>query len=120
MNGLKKAYLGVLLAVCVLFTAVGAGWSHPPSKLAIVYDRDGGVLTMTASHRVGDGKTHYINEFVLFIDGKKIDSITPSEQKDTTEAVATYSAGDLAKGAVVEVEAVCNKFGKLKEKIVIE
>ena len=117
---MKKTYLAVLLAVCALFTVVGAGWSHPPSELAIVYERDGGVLTMTASHRVGDGKTHYINEFVLFIDGKKIETITPSEQKEKTEAVATYTAGDLAKGTVVEVEATCNKFGKLKEKIVIE
>ena len=117
---MKKTYLAVLLAVWALFTAVGAGWSHPPSELAIVYVRDGGVLTITASHRVADGKTHYIKEFILFFDGKKIDSITPSGQTDMTEAVVIYTAGDLAKGTLVEVEASCNKFGKLKEKIVIE
>lgn len=117
---MKKTYLAVLLAVLALLSASVAGWTHPPSELAIVYERDGGVLTVTASHRVGDGKTHYIKEFVLFIDGKKVESVTPSEQKDTAEAVATYKAGDLAKGTVVEAEAVCNKFGKIKEKIVIE
>ena len=116
---MRKIFLAAVLTVCVVLSA-GAAWSHPPTSLALAYEESDGMLTITARHSVGDPKTHFIKEFDIFVNGEKVHTITVSSQKDEKEAAETYTLGKLSKGTVVEVEALCNKFGKIKEKLVIE
>ena len=117
---MKKTLLAAVLAFCALLSVAGAVWSHPPSSISLAYEKADGMLTITAPHSVSDPKTHFIREFDIFVDGEKVHTITVSSQKDEKEAAAAWNAGSLAKGAVVEVEALCNKFGKMKEKLIVE
>lgn len=117
---LQKMLLAGMLIFCAVLLSPVAGWSHPPSSILLAYEKTEGVLSITARHSVSDPKTHFIKEFSVFVNGEKVHTITASNQKDEKEAEETCAVGKLFKGTVVEVEALCNKFGKMKEKIIIE
>ncbi len=117
---MKKTLMVVLCTLCAVFAAAGMGWAHPPSALALSYDKAEGMLAITAAHSVSDPKTHFIKEFDIFVDGTKVHTVTASSQKDGKEASASYAIGTLSKGTVVKVDAKCSKFGDREEEITIE
>lgn len=105
-----------ILSVCIL---AGPGTAHPPSEIVITVNM--GVLMIDAPHAVSDGKTHYIKEFLVTVDGNPIYRLMPYFQGDNSRASAALPLFSLVKkGSVVEVEAECSKFGKLKKSLVME
>jgi hypothetical protein len=114
----KKIFL-LLFALVMVFSA-GAAWSHPPSDLELLYNREGGVLEVHAPHSVPDGKRHYINLFTLSLNGQLMYRLEPAWQVDGKAAAACFHVGDLPKGAVLEVEAVCSRAGNLKKSLTVE
>ncbi len=115
---MKKIVL-LLLALAVVFSAEGA-FAHPPSDLELLYSREESVLEVHAPHSVPDGKRHYINLFTLSLNGQLMYRLEPAWQVDGKAAAGSFHVGDLPKGAVLEVEAVCNRAGNMKKSLTVE
>ena len=98
---MKKIFL-LLFALVMVFSA-GAAWSHPPSDLELLYNREGGVLEVHAPHSVPDGKRHYINLFTLSLNGQLMYRLEPAWQVDGKAAAACFHVGDLPNAAVREI-----------------
>ncbi|HPK07512.1 hypothetical protein SDC9_40027 [bioreactor metagenome] len=114
-----KKFVLLLFALAVAFSAGGAA-AHPPSDLDLLYSREEGVLEVYAPHSVPDGKRHYINLFTLSLNGDLMYRLEPAWQVDGKAAAASFHVGDLPKGAVLEVEAVCNRAGNMKKNLTVE
>ena len=117
---MKKVMICFLLGIFAVLAVAGGGMAHPPSDLLLSYARADGMLTVSASHSVPDGKRHYIEKFTVSVDGQKYYELDVGFQVDNKEALAVFHVGDLKAGAVVEVYAKCNRAGDMKKTLTVE
>jgi len=105
----------VVLMSCVCFAT--AVYAHPPSSVAI--SRNGTSVEVMVTHTVSNPLQHYINLIEVFLNGKKIIEQHFSLQTENNQR-ALYIIPELKKGDIVEVEADCNQFGELKQKLTVK
>lgn len=106
----------ILFFICYLLYAFPA-FCHPPQKIEITQKDN--AINVVVTHKVQDPATHYIKHIEVVLNGKKIINQEFFLQTGNVQKV-NYLIPDLKKGDILEVEADCNKFGDLKEKIKIE
>ncbi|MFA5271650.1 MAG: hypothetical protein WC412_04840 [Candidatus Omnitrophota bacterium] len=108
---------GFILFFIFSFLYVFEAFGHPPQKIDITQSDK--TINIVVTHNVKDPATHYIKLIEVVLNGKKIIDQEFSLQTANFQK-ATYSIPDLKKGDILEVDADCNQFGDLKEKIKIE
>lgn len=108
----------ILMIFLVCITSPCVVFAHPPKKIDI--SSTATVVTITVTHPVKDPLTHYIKLIEVSLNGKRIIEQKFSLQLDATEQKTTYQIPELKKGDVLEVDADCNLYGDLKEKVTIQ
>lgn len=106
----------VIFFICS-FLCVSSAFCHPPQKIDIMQSDK--TINVTVTHNVKDPTTHYIKLIEVILNGKRIINQEFFLQTGNIQKVS-YLIPDLKKGDILEVDADCNQFGDLKEKIKIE
>ncbi|MEI8349568.1 MAG: hypothetical protein WCI77_05400 [Candidatus Omnitrophota bacterium] len=105
----------------ILFTSfllcAAAVYAHPPSSVNI--SRKGTTIEVVVTHTVSNPSQHYIKLIEVFLNGKMIIEQHFCLQTANSQQ-AVYNIPELKNGDTVEVEADCNQFGELKQKIIIK
>lgn len=97
-----------LCIVCMLYSSsVGA---HPPSEVTLSYDETEKTLTVTITHTTKDPAGHYVKSVEIKKNGKSLGVHSYQSQLDTSTFSYTYKVS-ASRGDLLEVIAVCNKFG---------
>lgn len=122
MKQKKRVFSGHMLrfslaVMACLFLALPAA-AHPPSDLAVGYDPEQGILTVTVTHSVGDPSGHYINEVTVRTPGRVLKTSTYTSQPDRSTFSYTYEI-DGRSGDELTVTAGCNRFGSRSASITI-
>ncbi|MCF7936684.1 MAG: hypothetical protein K9L28_10135 [Synergistales bacterium] len=117
---MRRSAVVVILAVGLLFSLSAVVMAHPPSKLALEYNRESGVLTVRAWHSVSDAGSHYVESYEVTVDGDRRYTLHASSQQGSGEAVALFHLGKLKDETEIHVKATCNKFGSLERTITVE
>lgn len=105
----------ILLMSCLCCAATV--YAHPPSSIAL--SRSGTSVEVLVTHNVSNPLQHYISLIEVFLNGKKIIDQHFSLQTENNQR-ALYIIPELKNGDIVEVEADCNQFGDLKQKLTIK
>ena len=116
VNIVKKNIIFLFLLIMCLFFPIQA-FSHPASK--VILSVEGNILHVTVQHNVGNPQTHYINEIIVTLDGKKIITQLFFLQTDNTQKVS-YTIPSLKSGDTITVEASCNRGGIRKGAITVK
>ena len=116
VNIVKKNIIFLFLLIMCLFLPTQA-FSHPASK--VILSMEGNILHVTVQHNVGNPQTHYINEIIVTLDGKKIITQLFFLQTDNTQKVS-YTIPSLKSGDTITVEASCNRGGIRKGAITVK
>jgi hypothetical protein len=106
-----------LFTIAVLLIASSAVKADPAKKVNLTYLN--GKLKIEAIHKVKDVKTHYIDQIIIRIDGKAVQTIQPKEQSSNLSQVVEVSLPNLKKGSQIEVSTRCNEFGKKTGKLTL-
>lgn len=115
MSGCMRWLFPAFLAC--LFCALPAA-AHPPSDVAVSYDKEKGILTVTITHSVGDPHGHYIDEVTILMQGKPLEASTYTSQPERSTFSYTYEF-DGKSGDELTVTAVCNRFGSRSASITL-
>ena len=113
-----KKILGIVIAVIILVSA-SCAMAHSPSNLIAKYDSDTSLLWIKAPHPVAKPNSHYIEEYKIYVNGKKYAELELKSQKDKTGSEAAFYIPGLEKGDTVKIEAKCSQSGKNKITITI-
>ncbi|GAH26892.1 unnamed protein product [marine sediment metagenome] len=113
---MKKNIIFLFLLIMYLFLPTQA-FSHPASK--VILSVEGNILHVTVQHNVGNPQTHYINEIIVILNGKKIITQLFFLQTDNTQKVS-YTIPSLKSGDTITVEASCNRGGIRKGTITVK
>lgn len=113
---MKKNIIFLFLLIICLFLPTQA-FSHPASK--VILSVEGNILHVTVQHNVGNPQTHYINEIIVTLNGKKIITQLFFLQTDNTQKVS-YTIPSLKSGDTITVEASCNRGGIRKGTITVK
>ena len=116
VNIVKKNIIFLFLLIMCLFLPTQA-FSHPASK--VILSVEGNILQVIVQHNVGNPQTHYINEIIVTLDGKKIITQLFFLQTDNTQKVS-YTIPSLKSGDTITVEASCNRGGIRKGAITVK
>ncbi len=93
------------------------GFGHPPDEVTVAISANAVVITV--DHPVQNPLEHYIKLVTVYLNGEEKIRQTFTLQKGNQQYVM-YTLPELRKGDVVEVEAVCSKFGTLKAEEKVE
>ncbi|MDD5475585.1 MAG: hypothetical protein PHU03_03620 [Syntrophales bacterium] len=108
MKSVRIMYFGLVL---ILFFFVAAtAYAHPPSNIAMSYDRSEGSLTVTISHTVGNPEGHYIKEVTIASNGQILETFSYTSQPERSTFTYSYRI-DADSGDVLSVKADCSRFG---------
>jgi len=105
------------ILVSVILLMVFGAKADPPKKVILTY-KDG-KLKIEAVHKVSDAKKHYVNQFVINVDGVDVKTLSYNSQVSNETQVDEVLL-DLKKGSIVKVTARCSKFGTKTGKLVVE
>ncbi|MBS3787749.1 CHRD domain-containing protein [Candidatus Bipolaricaulota bacterium] len=95
------------------------GLAHPPSNIEAEYLGEEGLLTIKATHRVGNPSSHYIEEISVFKNGNL--EMEEEYSKQDASNGGTYEYRLSAKnGDSIKVEAACNRFGNITDTIEVK
>ncbi len=108
-----------LFAVCLLLISQTA-FAHPPTDIAIIYDKGTKMLEVVITHPVSNSEKHYIKKVDTAINGVEVIEQKISRQDNGTAQRAWYYIPDVKDGDVISVEGYCSIHGKLKKEITIE
>jgi len=116
---LKAVFLVTFIISFLLIN--GIPFAHPPSVLNVAYDTDTKLLTIKVLHNVSDPNgDHFINEIKVKLNGKDMVLQNFNSQSSSGEQDAQYIFIDAKPGDVIEILAVCNKFGDKTATINVE
>jgi len=107
----------IILVLVVLAFLTGRGFCHPPTDIVITVS--GIAVDVIVMHAVSAPKTHYIDDIAVSVNGKEMITQKFIMQTEAALQRAVYVIPSLKKGDKIEVEADCNKSGKLKKSITI-
>lgn len=107
--------MAIIVAFLLLCTV--DAFAHKPSEIDVVIE--GSRVEIEVRHRVRNPQKHYVDRIIITLNDRKIIEQGLSLQtKDIQTAI--YNVPSLKAGDVLDVEATCNVFGKLKKQIIIE
>ncbi|HOF05120.1 MAG TPA: hypothetical protein PK175_05165 [Syntrophales bacterium] len=111
------ATLIFIIALISTFTLAptGAG-AHGPQSVVPAYDPTSKILTVTVTHNRFSAD-HYINAIEISRNGKVV--LNRAYKSQAAETFTYTFPIDAAAGDVLEVKAVCNKFGSRTGKITV-
>ena len=66
----KRVFAGIILFLSFLLMA-STGAAHPPSSLDLRYEPAGRLLVVVFKHLVQDGRSHFVKEVKIHINGKE-------------------------------------------------
>jgi desulfoferrodoxin (superoxide reductase-like protein) len=105
----------LIIAAAVFFLMSGSFvFAHPPTDIIFNYGAKNKILSVGVAHTVKNSQKHFIKEITIKVNGK--DWITQDflSQTNLDVQATSYAQVDLKKGDVIEVLAVCNQGGDLK------
>ena len=105
----------IIVLIVSLFYSILV-FAHPPTKIDISVNET--VIGIIVTHPVPNPANHYINKIEVSLNEKKIIEQSFSLQTENTQK-ASYNIPELKKGDVVTVEADCNQYGELEQKITV-
>lgn len=111
-----KKVIATLLVLCCCLAAdglfkPGAALADSPEALALNYDLQTQILTVTITHKSTFTGLHYIKQVSIGRNGEPVEKKEYSSQTGKATFVYTYKV-PAAAGDVLEVTAVCNISGK--------
>lgn len=105
------------LAIPMVLLAVRLALAHPPSAIEI--QASGERIDITVEHEVADPSGHYIARLEVFVNGRRVIEQDFLLQADAALQRAAYLVPGLEAGDEIEVEAYCNRSGRLREVLVV-
>lgn len=115
----RSLVLAVAVVISGVFLLGSAALSHPPTSLDLDYSADGGVLSISIAHSVGDVSTHFIESVKVKVDGRQAAELFYIQQGEKSGEKILVTIGNFDPGTEVSVEAECNKFGKIDQKMTL-
>lgn len=140
-----RNYLNLTLLVALLIFALAtSALAHPAREVILTYRADAKSIVVEVNHDVRNGKSHYIDEMELTVNGEKIEEWEFSEQKNEKQETFTLLFKDprnrpeeaneegktdkrslnvyrtLFSNDIIEVEVDCNIFGTKSSKMILE
>jgi hypothetical protein len=103
-----------LIAAFVLAATAGA-LAHPASAVRMEFDPPTHVLKIAVLHDSKKPAEHYIKTVVVSLNGREIVRQEFASQEDGTGQTVSYRIIDAKAGDTIDVQTVCNVFGKKKE-----
>nr|HPI98571.1 thiosulfate oxidation carrier complex protein SoxZ [Synergistales bacterium] len=100
----------LLVVASMVFLFAGQSFSHPASRVELVYDREDSVLEVVVAHSVSDPLSHYIDKFEVRLNGQKFCELELERQISSSDTMALFKLPPLDAGTEIEVEVYCNKF----------
>lgn len=112
-------FLSTVVGILLLLLFSASALAHPPRSLDLSYDGARGILQVKISHRVGNPSRHYVERITVTKNDTTV--VEKNYQEQESRSGETYEYRLEAKnGDLVEVEATCNRFGKLSESLQVE
>ncbi|MDO4987639.1 MAG: hypothetical protein Q4E17_01210 [Synergistes sp.] len=108
-----------LFAALVLLSAEIV-FAMPPSNVAASYDSANGMVTITASHNVNDGKKHFVMSMAVSEGGNQILSKKYTEQKSNEVFTDSVKLPGVKQGSKITVLLTCNIMGAVKDTITVK
>jgi len=109
----QKFLLTFCLFLTLLLLLPAISLAHPPSRINAVFNPETKVLELSILHQVGDPQgDHYINSLTISLNGKVVIEQVFLSQFTQAEQKALYLLNDAQEGDVIEIKAVCSKFGE--------
>jgi hypothetical protein len=93
--------------------------ASPPKKVIVKYKKETKTISVKAIHPVKNSTTHYIESFVISVNGTVVKTVEVKSQSSSKEEDIEIEMPDLKPGDEVKVVATCNKFGSKAGKIKI-
>lgn len=115
---MKKYHSFFILVALLTFTQVVL--AHPPSKVDLDFNRETGILTVTAIHPVEDRTEHFIYLIEVKVNDENMVVQHFLSQLYAEKQVVPFFMHDLKAGDKLEVTAHCNIFGKKKVTKILE
>ncbi|MFC1643784.1 hypothetical protein ACFL5C_00455 [Candidatus Omnitrophota bacterium] len=110
----------ILLAVICLFAAIQTAHAHAPSDIDLDYNPATKTLTVVVHHPAADGKTHYVAQIDIAVNGERVIKQNIKLQDDKNMQSLTYRLPDVSMEDRIEVEASCNVNGSRTKMLVVE
>ncbi|OGX14947.1 MAG: hypothetical protein A2166_03650 [Omnitrophica WOR_2 bacterium RBG_13_41_10] len=110
----------IAVFVFLFLVSSSIAFAHPPSDIIFNYDKKNSILSVGVAHSVKDPQKHFIKEISIRINGKEWIMQKFANQANQSAQAASYAQVSLKKGDAIEVLAVCNESGKLKNTFKIE
>lgn len=106
-----------MLIVCLfgamLLPSTAVSLAHPPSSINASFNLETKILEISILHQVGNPQgDHYINSLTILLNGKVIIEQAFLSQFTQAEQKAFYLLNDTQKDDIIEIRAICSKFGK--------
>lgn len=109
----------VILLTFILSMISMYSFAHPPKKVNLSFNKESGVLSVSAVHQVKDVTDHYLYDIVITVDGKVVKELKPEKQSSPQKEDINVTVPEIKTGSKVEVKAKCNKGGAKTGKLVI-
>jgi len=92
--------------------------AHPPSKMALEYDDDTQMLSVSITHSVPDPTSHYVKKVEITKNGEPLLTREYTSQPTTSTLTYTYAIA-AAKGDDLEVTAYCSLYGSIRKQMTV-
>lgn len=115
MKGFK-----VLTVMFFLLISSSIVYAHPPSDIAITYDKASKSLSALITHNVSNPLTHHIYKVEVGLNSKIIINQEISRQDNNINQPVKYYIPDVKPGDTLSVTAYCNLSGNLKKEITVK
>lgn len=103
----------VCLFVAMLLPSTAVSLAHPPSSINASFNLETKILEISILHQVGNPQgDHYINSLTILLSGKVIIEQAFLSQFTQAEQKVFYLLNDAQKDDIIEIRAICSKFGK--------
>ncbi|HOW58133.1 MAG TPA: hypothetical protein PLO78_00240 [Candidatus Omnitrophota bacterium] len=109
--------LRIFLALVITILLCAKSYAHPPSVIKIQFDPATQILKAVIEHQVSNPKTHYIGKVDIGLNGKEVQTLTFTSQKDRASQLVEIKMNGVKSGDILSVEGYCNLSGKLVEEI---
>ncbi len=107
---MKKAYLSFFVLL-VLPLALKA---DPAKKVNLTYNEVTKRLKIEAIHPVNNPDKHYIDQIVIYLDGKDVKVLDLKKQSDKKAEIIEVELPQIVAGCEITVKTRCNEFGTKK------
>lgn len=118
---MPKKNLSIALGILFVILTSNVTLAHPPSQILVTFNPETALLDIRILHGVREPRgDHYISEVRVFRNGEELILQRFLSQSSAQEQRAQYTVVDAEKGNVLEIYALCNKFGDRKVALTVE